>query len=299
LVKLGRHTAQQLRTRGEPSTTFALKARARLEQPRPLREAPRHRLPLARTTARRPHEDLRQQATRLTQGKQLRHATPVTAYALTIAPLLKGQRHGPAQCGSKPGSASEPATGLLVAPLVPPGKPSDQSYGRPLLDKVQSALDRVRTGPKRPMHSGARALGRHAPCVRQALQARGRLPVGISETSEPVARAPSAQDVHTILTAAGVHRQRTPHQGPLACARGVRRPVVASHIASLLARGAGHGRSKGLEGAGLQQGMTVLAHPGAVMVRIRQHHVAKRAQKFRRFLGLKLPKINECKQPKN
>jgi len=30
-----------------------------------------------------------------------------------------------------------------------------------------------------------------------------------------------------------------------------------------------------------------MAHNGAVMVRIRQHHVSKRAQKFRRFLGLK------------
>jgi hypothetical protein len=69
--------------------------------------------------------------------------------------------------------------------------------------------------------------------------------------------------------------------------------VVESPIASLLARGAGHGRYKGLEGAVLQQGMTVLAHNGAVMVRIRQHHVSKRAQKFRRFLRLKSPKVNE------
>jgi hypothetical protein len=75
--------------------------------------------------------------------------------------------------------------------------------------------------------------------------------------------------------------------------------VVESHIASLLARGAGHVRYKGLEGAVLQQGMTVMAHHGAVMVRIRQHPVSKRAQKFRRFRGLKSPKVNEIKQPKN
>jgi hypothetical protein len=75
--------------------------------------------------------------------------------------------------------------------------------------------------------------------------------------------------------------------------------VGESHIASLLARGAGQVRYKGLEGAVLQQGMTVMAHNGAVLVRIRQQHISKRSQKFRRFLGLKSPKANEIKHPKN
>jgi hypothetical protein len=75
--------------------------------------------------------------------------------------------------------------------------------------------------------------------------------------------------------------------------------VVESHIASLLARGAGHVRDKGLEGAVLQQGMTVMAHNGAVLVRIRQQQMSKRSQKFRRFLGLTSPKANEIKHPKN
>jgi len=75
--------------------------------------------------------------------------------------------------------------------------------------------------------------------------------------------------------------------------------VVESHIASVLARGAGHVRYKGLEGAVLQQGMIVLAHNGAVMVRIRQQQWSKRAQKFRRLLGLKLPKGNEINPQKN
>src|SRR4029453_5495014 len=46
------------------------------------------------------------------------------------------------------------------------------------------------------------------------------------------------------------------------------------HSASLLARGAGHMRYKGLEGAVLQQGMTVMAHNGAVLVRIRQQQLS-------------------------
>ena len=149
------------------------------------------------------------------------------------------------------------------------------------------------------IHSVASDLGLNDPALRQALHARGILTVGIPKTIEPIAPNPSAQDVLTILNEAGLNRQRTPHQVHLACASGYSRPVVESHIASLLARGAGHVRYKGLEGAVLQQGMTVMAHNGAVMVRIRQQHVSKRAQKFRRLLGLKSPKVNEIKQPKN
>ena len=84
-----------------------------------------------------------------------------------------------------------------------------------------------------------------------------------------------------------------------ACASGYSRPVVESHIARLRARGAGHMRYNGLEGAGVHQGMTVMAHNGAVIVRIRQQQLSKRAQKFRRLLGLKLPKVNEINHPKN
>lgn len=75
--------------------------------------------------------------------------------------------------------------------------------------------------------------------------------------------------------------------------------MVESHIATLLWRGAGQGRYKGLLGAVLQQGMTVMAHNGATLVRIRQQQLSKRAQKFRRLLGLRRRKINEIKNPKN
>ena len=298
-VKLVRHTEHQLLTRGEPIKTFALKAHERLVQTRTLREAQRQRLTLALTTAMSHHADIRKQSTWLTQGKKLSHSKLVNAYDPTIAPIIKGKSNCPAQFGRKPGLASEPATGFIFATLVPQGNPSDPSYGLPLLDKVQGAIDRVQTGPKRQIHSVASDLGLNDPYLRQALHARGILTVGIPKTIEPVEPNPSAQDVRTILTEAGLQRRRTPHQVHLACASGSSRPVVESHIASLLARGAGHVRYKGLEGAVLQQGMTVLAHNGAVMVRIRQHHVSKRAQKFRRFLGLKSPKVNEIKQPKN
>jgi len=67
----------------------------------------------------------------------------------------------------------------------------------------------------------------------------------------------------------------------------------------LLSRGAGQVRYKGLDGAVVQQGMKVLGHNGAVLVRIRQQKITKRGQKFRRLLGLKSPKINKINQEKS
>jgi hypothetical protein len=298
-VQLVRQTEQQLLQLGEPINTFGLKAKECLEHPLPLSEAQRQRLALALATAMHHHDHIRQQSTRLTQGKKLRHCKLVNAYDPTIAPIIKGKSNCPAQFGRKPGLASEPATGFIFANLVPPGNPSDPSYVLPLIDKVQSAIARVCTGPKRQIHSVAGDLGLNDAVLRHALHARGILTVGIPKTVEPIETNPSAQDILDILNAAGLNRQRTPYQVQVACASGYSRPVVESHIASLLSRGAGHVRYKGLEGAVLQQGMTVLAHNGAVMVRIRRQQWSKRAPKFRRLLGLKPPKVNEINCQKN
>ena len=86
---------------------------------------------------------IRQQSTRLTQGKKLSHCKLVNAYDPTIAPIVKGKSNCPAQFGRKPGLASEPATGFIFANLVPHGNPSDPSYVLPLLDKVQQAIERI------------------------------------------------------------------------------------------------------------------------------------------------------------
>ena len=212
LVKLVRHTEQQLLARGEPINIFAFKAKERLEPTLTLREAQRQRLTLALTTAMSHHEDIRKQSTRLTQGKKLSHWTLVNADDLTLAPMLKGKSHCPAPFGRKPGIASEPATGFILANLGPQGNPSDPSDGLPVLEKVQSAIDRVRTGPKRQMHAVASDLGLNDPFLRQALHERGLLTVGMPKTIEPITLQPSAQDVLTILNEAGLNRQRTPHQ---------------------------------------------------------------------------------------
>ena len=298
-VTLVRHTEQQLLALGESIPTYGRQAQERLEQTMVLQDAQRARLTRELATAMGAHAHIRTQSKRLTQGKKLHHCKVVNAYDPTIAPIMKGKSNCPAQFGRKPGLISEPATGFIFANLTPQGHPSDASSVLPLLDKVQAATARVRIGPKRHIHSVAGDLGINDPVLRQALHERGILTIGLPKTIEPITPHPSAQDVFDILQTAGLHRKRTPHQVHLACASGYSRPVVESHIASLLARGAGQVRYKGLEGAVLQQGMTVMAHNGAVLDRIRQQQLSKRARKFRRLLGLKSPKSNKINSPKN
>ena len=73
---------------------------------------------------------------------------------------------------------------------------------------------------------------------------------GYSRLASPRASSPSTpipvlRRSATLLNEAGLNRQRTPYQVQLACACGYSRPVVESHIASLLSRGAGQVRYKG------------------------------------------------------
>ncbi len=298
-VKLVRHTEQQLLELGQPITALGHQAQQLLAQATALSDSTRKRWDEAFNAAMSSHAHIRKQSTQLTQGKKLCHAKLVNAYDLTIAPILKGKSNCPAQFGRKPGIASDPATGFIFANRVPEGNPYDASYVLPLLDKVQSALDRVSALPRLRVHSVAGDLGINDAALRQALHARGLLTIGIPKTVEPINPTPTPEEIHAILAEAGLQRQRTPYQVQLACACGYSRPVVESHIASLLARGAGQVRYKGLQGAVVQQGMTVMAHNGATLVRIRQQRLSKRAQKFRRLLGLRPRNINQINNQKN
>jgi hypothetical protein len=210
-VKLVRHTEQRLLDLGESIQTYGRQAQERLEQTTALHDPQRERLPRELTMARRAHAHLRTPSKRLTQGKKLPHCTVVNAYDPTIAPMMKGKRHGPAQFGRKPGIVSAPATGCLFANLTPKGHPSDLSSVLPFLDQVQEAIERVETGPKRHIHSVAGDLGLNDAVLRQALHERCILSVGIAKTIEPLAPNPSAQEVLDMLHEAGVHRKRTPH----------------------------------------------------------------------------------------
>lgn len=145
----------------------------------------------------------------------------------------------------------------------------------------------------------AEDLGLNDKALRQALHAQGIRTVGIPTTVAPINAQPSAEEILHLLNEADLNRQRTPYQVQLACACGYSRPVVESPIASLLSRGASQVRYRGLPGAIVQQGMTVMAHNGATLVRIRQQRLSKRAQKFRRLLGLRHRKINRINDRKN
>ena len=298
-VKLVRHTEQKLLEIGEPIAALGRQAQQLLAQATALSDSQRQRVAEACHAALSRHADIRKQSERLTHGQKLHHCKLVNAYDLTIAPILKGKSNCPAQFGRKPGIASDPATGFIFANRVPVGNPSDPSYVLPLLDKVQRAIDGVKPPQRFRVYSVAGDLGLNDEALRQALHARGVLTVGIPKTIEPLKANPSPEEILASLNEAGLNRQRTPHQVQLAAACGYSRPVVESHIASLLARGAGQVRYQGHPGAIRHLGMTAMAHNGAVVVRIRQQRLSKRTQKFRRLLGLRQHKVNRINNSKN
>jgi hypothetical protein len=298
-VKLVRHTERQLLDLGGSIETWVQEAKELLAPDTHLREAQRQRLLRDLETASAAHRHIAKQSQRLTQGKKLGQCKIVNAYDLTIAPIIKGKSNCPAQFGRKPGILSEPTAGFIFAVCSPLGNPSDAGYVLPLIDKVHNAIQRL-MGPQRPsIHSLAGDLGVNDSVLRQALHERGILTVGIPKTIEPLSPKPSPEEILDLLNEAGLNRKRTPHQVQLACACGYSRPVVESHIACLLARGAGEIRYKGPHGAVVQLGMTVMAHNAAALVRIRQQRLSKRAQKFRRLLGLRHRNVNQINDSKN
>lgn len=204
-----------------------------------------------------------------------------------MAPIMTGHSHCPAQCGRTTGLLSEPAAGLLLAQRVPKGQPRDPRSVLPRLDTGHRAIDLVAAPKRVPVHSLGGDLGGKDAEVRHALHARGLRTVGMPTTVAPITPTPSQQAGLDLLNASGCQRLRTPHHVHWACVSGSSRPGVESHLATLMSHGAAHVRSKGLEGAVVQMGLTVMAHHGAVLVRIRQQRLAKRGQTFRRLLGLK------------
>jgi len=292
-VRLVRQTERHVLDRGGSIATWTQDAKELLHQDPALSEAKRARLLRDLEAASEAHRQIVQQSQRLTQGKKLSQCKIVNAYDPTIAPIIKGKSHCPAQFGHKTGILSEPASGSIFANRVPEGNPSDPSYVLPMLDKGQRAIDLVTSPQRFAVHSLGGDLGVNDAELRHALHERRMLTVGIPTTVEAINPEPSQQEVLNLLNAAGLHRIRTPHHVHLACASGYSRPVVESHIATLMSRGAGEVRYKGLEGAVVQMGMTVMANNGSVLVRIRQQRLSKRGQKFRRLLGLRRRKVNQ------
>jgi hypothetical protein len=290
-VSLVRQTETHLLTTGEAVVALASAAQAQLQSASQLTEDQRLRWDTTLTVALVTHHQIVTQSRRLTHGKPLTRCKIVNAYDPTIAPICKGKSNCPTQFGRKPGLLAEPATGFVFAAQLPVGNPSDASYVLPLVAQVQRALSHVTTRPAPTLHSLAGDLAVNDPTLRERLQAQGILTVGIPRTIEPLSPTPSPEAIHEVLTTAGLHRKRTPHQVRLACAAGYSRPVVESIIASLLSRGAGQVRYKGWHGACVQLTMAVMAHTAATVRRIRLGRLTTRAQKFRRLLHLKLPNL--------
>jgi len=287
LVTLVRQTERHVLEIGAQVLPLARAAQAHLS------EAQQRRLHPQLTTALEAHHRIAHQSRRLTQGKALSHGKIVNAYDPTIAPMCKGKTTCAAQCGRKPGMIAEPAAGCIVAWHLPMGHPSDARDVEPLVDQVEPAIARVRTGPIPVIHSLAGDLARHDAAVREALHERGMLTVGIPKTVEPLPPSPLPKDVLRSLNEAALDHIRTPAPVHLASACGYSRPVVERLMASLLHRGAGHLTDKGHRGAIVHTGMAVMAHNAATLVRLHEYRLSTRARIFRRRLRLRCRKLNQ------
>jgi hypothetical protein len=292
-VKVVRQTERHLLTLGQPLATWAGRAQGHLQNITEISPAKRERLANQLQRALDHHHRIEAQSRQLTRGKRLAHRKIVNAYDDTIAPIIKGKSNCPTQFGRKPGLLSEPTIGFIFALHLPAGNPDDASYVEPLVDRTQAAIDRLKSARKLAIHSVGGDMGINDAHVRQLLHARGILTVGIPTGVEPIPATPDPEAVAAILVQSGLAGERTAYPVELASACGYSRPVVESHIATLQSRGAGHLRYRGLHGARVQLGMTVIAHNGAALVRLSQQPLSDRAQTFRRKLRLRNPKTKK------
>jgi hypothetical protein len=295
-VKVVRQSERHLLTLGKPLTQWAEQAHHHLQNATDISSDKRERLSRQLQGALESYRAIQTQSRRLTQGRALGHRKIVSAYDDTIAPIMKGKSNCPTQFGRKPGLLSESTVGFIFALHLPQGNPDDASYVVPLVDQTQAAIDRMTPCHNLAIHSVSGDLGFNTPKVRQALHTRAILSVGIPKTIDPINPQPDANEIEAILAEAGLGDKRTASQVELASACGYSRPVVESHIATLLSRGAGRLRYRGQRGARVQLGMTVMAHNSAALVRVSQYRLSERAKILRQKLHLqhyKRSKIND------
>ena len=298
-VNIVRQTERHLLALGKPLAIWAASAQTHLQNATEIDPAKSERLASQLQTALEHHQRIEAQSRKLTQGKRLGHRKIVNAYDDTIAPIIKGKSNCPTQFGRKPGLLSEPTIGFIFAIHLPPGNPDDASYVEPLIERTQAAIDRMASCRKLAIHSVGGDRGLNDAKVRQALHERGILSVGIAKNVEPINPTPDPEMIAAILAESGLTGQRTAHQVELASACGYSRPVVESHIATLLCRGVGHLRYRGPHGARVQLGMTVMAHNGAALVRVSQQQLSDRAKTFRQKLRLRTPKVKKINRKIN
>jgi hypothetical protein len=292
-VNIVRQTESHLLILGKPIAQWGQQTYAALQLDTEINRVQRERLERQLQSALEHHQRIEAQSRCLTQGKRLPHRKIVSAYDDAIAPIIKGKSNCPTQFGRKPGLLSESTVGFIFAFHLPSGNPDDASYVEPLVDYTQAAIDRMKRPRKLTIHSVGGDMGLNDTHVRERLHELGILSVGIAKSVEPMNPQPDAEEVAAILAESGLAQRRTAHQVKLACAHAYSRPVVESHIATLLSRGAGHLRYRGDHGAQVQLGMTVMAHNGAALVRVGQQQLSERSKSLRQKLRLRNPKGNK------
>lgn len=298
-LKVVRQTERRLLEVGDPVGPMCLLAGLYLYDTASLDEVLRQRLQEKLRQAAHHYELIEAQSRRLVNGKKLSHAKIVNAYDLAIAPIVKGKSNCPTQFGKKPGIVAEMATGFIFGLHLPEGNPDDASYMMPLLDKVEAAIAKVEKKRKPRVISAAGDLAFGNQGLRQKLHNRNILTVGIPKTVDPIETDPAPEEIQAVQRQFEPANRPTATQVRTAYACGYSRPFVESLIETLSCRGGIHIKYKGHRGAILQITMAILACNGAALMRIRQGHLSRRAQRFRRFFRLKPPNSLQNNDSKN
>lgn len=284
-----RQTERQLLEVGQLVGPLALYAGLCLYEDRRLDERQRQRLQAQLSQATQAYEAIEQQSRRLIHGKKLGHAKIVNPYDRTIAPILKGKSNGPVQFGQKPGFIAEMATGFFFGLHLPEGNPADARYMLPLIAQVDQAIAAMKRSRKPRIRSVAADLAFRDTPLREQLQGRGMMTVGIPQTLDPLPRRPTPEMIRAAQQTMAGHGVPPDHHVQVAYACGYSRPFVESLVEQLACRGGTQLKYKGPHGALLQLTMAMMACNGATLVRIQQGRLSKRAHRFRRWFRLKPP----------
>lgn len=295
-LKLVRETEKRLLSIGSKVLPLALSAQMHLQRDIHLDAAQQQRLMHQLDQALEAHRHIEKQSRQLVRGKKLDHCKIVNPYDRTIAPIKKGKSNCPTQFGKKPGLIAEMATGFIFGYHLPPGNPDDASYVMPLVHHVEAAIDRLdRKYPQRKpvLRSLSGDLGMNDPNVRERLHQRGIATVGIPTSIQPIPKVPSPEMIQEVLDTPRLGEKQNATQIKTAYACAYSRPFVEGLITTLICRGATHIKYKGHRGAAIQIGSAIVAANAATLVRIKQNHLSKRAQRCRRLFRLKPPNFNE------
>ena len=285
LLKVVRQTERQLLDVGGRVGPLCVSAYLHLYEATFLEETLRERLHEKLRQAVQNYEVVAAQSRQLVNGKKLSHAKIVNAYDRSIAPIITGKSNCPAQFGKKPGIIAEMATGFMFGLHLPEGNPVDASYMMPLLGKVDQAIAGMEANRKPHIISVAADLAFRT--LRDQLDAREILTVGIPNTIDPVPAVPTSDMIQAVQEQFEGRHVPSATQIKTAYACGYSRPFVESLIETLSCRGGTRIKYKGHRGAMLQIDMAILACNGATLVRIQQGRLTKRAQKLRRFFRLR------------